>query len=181
MGVDSLSGRTTYQALNWILDSKKSSGCLVRCRLRVMEFEFEIQHSSGRKHMVVDALPRLPATPTDDSDLDNEIPTYKANEAHAINDTESDIKVEPLTTKSFVSAQEDDAYCRKLAEETETSDSQYSYDERSIVSRRARLDRAAQNLDPTSLQERVLAYKQAFTVSGHPGARQMYDTMRRSY
>lgn len=70
-----------------------------------MEYGFEIQHRLGQKHLEADAISSLSTDQPDKSNLDDDIPTYKADEVHAVEDNEEDINAELLTVKSFVSAQ----------------------------------------------------------------------------
>lgn len=92
--------------MKWILDLKQFSGHLARWRLRRMEFDFEIQHRPGQKHIAVDKLSSLLLDQPDESNLDRNIPTYKTSKVHAISDNKNIINVVPLTVQSFMSAQE---------------------------------------------------------------------------
>lgn len=75
---------------------------------------------------------------------------YDSEEVHAVSEGKTDEKFESLTTQSFLLAYQEDAYCRLLAEKGDASDSQYFYDEFGILSRRARLERATENVVPSS-------------------------------
>ena len=68
--------RTDHDALRWLLTLSHPSGRLMRWRLRLSEFDFEIQYRQGRVHQVPDALSRLITPGSDPRPVDNEIPTF---------------------------------------------------------------------------------------------------------
>lgn len=48
--------RTDYHELEWILNLSNATRNLVRCRLRLPEFKFEVIHLAGIIHQVAHAL-----------------------------------------------------------------------------------------------------------------------------
>lgn len=52
--------RTGHQALRWIQDWKKCTGCLARWRLRLLELDFEVVHQPRTHHQAIDVMLRLP-------------------------------------------------------------------------------------------------------------------------
>ena len=68
-----------------LLRLKDPSGRLMRWRLRLSDFEFEIQYRPGRVHQIPDALSWL-LTPgaSDDRPLDDNIPTFGEHEVLAV-------------------------------------------------------------------------------------------------
>ena len=68
--------RTDHDASRWLLTLSDPSGRLMRWRLHLSEFDFEIQYRPGRVHQVPDALSRLISRGLDPKPVDDEIPTF---------------------------------------------------------------------------------------------------------
>ena len=68
--------RTDHDALRWLLTLSDPSGRLMRWRLRLSEFDFEIKYRPSRVHQVPDALSRLIAPGSDPRPVDDEIPIF---------------------------------------------------------------------------------------------------------
>ena len=68
--------RSDHDALRWLLTLTEPSGRLMRWRLRLSEFDFEIHYRLGRVHQVPDALSRQISPSTDKKPVDDEIPTF---------------------------------------------------------------------------------------------------------
>ena len=69
--------RTDHDCLRWLMNLTESTGRLTRWRLRLSEFDFEIQYRPGRVHQVPDALSRLIRPHANDApDVDDDIPHY---------------------------------------------------------------------------------------------------------
>ena len=68
--------RTDHDALRWLLTLSEPSSRLMRWRLRLSEFDFEIQNRPGRVHQVPDALSRLITPGSDTKPVDDEIPKF---------------------------------------------------------------------------------------------------------
>ncbi len=84
---------TDHAALRWLLSIQEPSGRLMRWRLRLAEFDFEVAYKKGTINTQADALSRLRTlaeTITDDSD---EIPSFLSEEH---NFTLSDISDEAI-------------------------------------------------------------------------------------
>ncbi|PAA92863.1 hypothetical protein BOX15_Mlig004203g3 [Macrostomum lignano] len=59
--------RTDHNALTWLLRQTEQTGILGRWIERLSEFDFEIEHRSGPKHVNADALSRIPDPQQDES------------------------------------------------------------------------------------------------------------------
>lgn len=103
--------KTDHQSLRWIINLKESTGRLTCCQLCLMEFDIEIQHRSGRRHMAADTLSRLPTNQIDISDIDDDIPAYEVDEVHTMTDFNMKTKVVPMTRQSLSWAQKEDTNC----------------------------------------------------------------------
>ena len=70
--------RTDHNALRWMMTTNDPQGRLMRWRLRLMEFHYEIVYRPGRVHEVPDALSRLlrEGNVDDDATIDEEIPSF---------------------------------------------------------------------------------------------------------
>jgi hypothetical protein len=68
--------RTDHHSLRWVLNLSDAQGRLARWRLRLLEFDFEVQYSPGKQHHAADTLSRLKpsdpkvASPTDPVDTE---------------------------------------------------------------------------------------------------------------
>ena len=82
--------RTDHNALKWMLTLNDPTGRLMRWRLRLSEFDYEIVYRPGLKHQVPDALSRLPRPESNPEDeVDERIPTFvdTVEEARLVNVT----------------------------------------------------------------------------------------------
>ena len=69
--------RTDHHALCFLMRVRDPSGRLMRYGLRLQEFDFKIEHKSGKSHMHVDALSRYPESDnTEKYDDVEEIPVF---------------------------------------------------------------------------------------------------------
>jgi RNase H-like domain found in reverse transcriptase len=54
--------RTDHDSIQWVLNLADAQGRLDRWRLRLLEFDFEVQYSPGKAHHGKDTMSRLPST-----------------------------------------------------------------------------------------------------------------------
>lgn len=66
--------RTDHNAFEWLLNLTDWTGKLVRWRLRLSEFQFNVSHHAGTKHQAPDALLWLKTTGTDQMSIDDDTP-----------------------------------------------------------------------------------------------------------
>ena len=62
------------------------TGRLMRWRLRLLEFAYEVVYRPGRFHQVPDALSRLKRGEDDGSDIDDELPTFPVGKEATVED-----------------------------------------------------------------------------------------------
>ena len=74
--------RTDHDVLRWLMTISDSTGCLMRWRLRLSEFDFTVKYRPGLVQQVPDAISRI-FTPEGNHDkpIDEEVPTYGDHEA----------------------------------------------------------------------------------------------------
>jgi hypothetical protein len=83
--------RTGHHSLRWVLNLSDAQGRLARWRLRLFQFDFEVQYSPGKQHHAADTLSRLKpsdpkvASPTDP--VDTEIPCFSTTFPNEITPT----------------------------------------------------------------------------------------------
>jgi transposase InsO family protein len=70
--------RTDHNSLRWVLNLSDAQGRLARWRLRLLEFDFEVQYSPGKEHHAADTMSRLrsPDTSIPKEPVDTEIPCF---------------------------------------------------------------------------------------------------------
>mgnify|MGYP003551043187 FL=1 len=51
--------RTDHHSLRWVLNLADAQGRLARWRLRLLEFDFEVEYSPGKEHHAADVMSRL--------------------------------------------------------------------------------------------------------------------------
>ena len=181
----------------------------MRWRLRLSEFDFEIQYKKGLKNTQADALSRLKTFSETISPIDDEIPCFTTDPcvslAEPADDEEpstSDILDEyefsdklllasegiaepaltPITHSEILLEQQRDALCTEIRSKMEQGDvNQRSFmvDDEGILLRTA--SGGHQIVVPTSLQPRVLRIAHYSKISGHPGGRRLYQYLRRNF
>jgi hypothetical protein len=68
--------RTDHHSLRWVLNLADAQGRLARWRLRLLEFDFEVEYSPGRQHHAADTMSRLKPPTRLNQPLDTEIPCF---------------------------------------------------------------------------------------------------------
>jgi len=88
--------RTDHSALRWILNLSDASGRLMRWRLRLADFDYEVKHRAGIKHQAADTLSRIRTNGEDTSDLDDAIPTLLVSDPRDVTDVFDEQLDEPI-------------------------------------------------------------------------------------
>jgi hypothetical protein len=72
--------RTDHNSLRWVLNLADAQGRLARWRLRLLEFDFEVQYSPGASHHAADTLSRLRGCDSDislsEDPVDIDVPCF---------------------------------------------------------------------------------------------------------
>jgi transposase InsO family protein len=125
--------RTDHNALRWVMNLSDAQGRLARWRLRLAEFDFQVEYSPGASHHAADAMSRLPHQPVPDDAIDAEIPvlTVEADALEAEN-TSPIAELTTLTVEALFEKQCLDPSVRHLAARL-TSDPRWGYDPHGIL------------------------------------------------
>jgi RNase H-like domain found in reverse transcriptase len=75
--------RTDHHDLRWVMNLADAQGRLDRWRLRLAEFDFQVEYSPNTTHHAADALSPLPNQPTEREEIDLDIPVLSVEE-HAL-------------------------------------------------------------------------------------------------
>ena len=78
--------RTDHSALRWMMTLNDPTGRLMRWRLRLLEFDYEVVYRPGRVHQVPDYLSRLERNDEYESDVDDELPTFPVGKPATVED-----------------------------------------------------------------------------------------------
>ncbi len=156
-----------------------------RGRLRLLEFDSEVQSRPGIVHQTADAISGMPSDGEDTDPLDDEIPTLvveTTTPAVSVPSRKEALAAEansaPITRAEFVDEQERDALCQELRT---SGGPQYDTDSSGVLVRISPLDGARQVVVPEALRPRVLRLAHYPVLAGHPGGCRMYHTLRRTY
>jgi hypothetical protein len=68
--------RTDHSSLQWLMNIAGDNTRLVRWRLRLAEFSFEIQYNPGKINQAADDLSRMQTTGDDQAALDPNVPCF---------------------------------------------------------------------------------------------------------
>ena len=142
--------RPDHEALRWVLNLADSSGRLARWRLRLAEYDYELQYRPGFKHQLADSVSRLRTDGGDPAPVDGEVPCFavqydEGSEAllekvhwdlpqdrldgcHALAITPEEHDAASISVEEFLSAQAEVAFCRFTAETVGTPNSKFDID-----------------------------------------------------
>jgi transposase InsO family protein len=68
--------RTDHHSLRWVLNLADAQGRLARWRLRLLEFDFEVEYAPGKEHHAADTMSRLLPPARTEPPLDTAIPCF---------------------------------------------------------------------------------------------------------
>jgi len=180
-----LTVRTDHECLSWIYRLATASGRLLRWRLRLAEFDFDVKYKKGANHHLPDALSRLPSDGKDDGELDDEIPCFLlAQTAQGVDGNQFSGPTPPpaITAEELVRAQSEDTRCRAIRADIDGGKpTRFAVDEAGRLIGRHPATDAPQVFVPASLRDRVLALEHYPTTKGHPGVQRMYAAVKRVF
>jgi transposase InsO family protein len=168
-------------ALRWLLSLKDPSGRLARWRLRLAEFDFEIQYRPGIKNSVADGCSRVPTTGGDTADVDDDIPCFVVSRPSPTLPTTLPL---PITIEEIQRAQHDDPDCQPLFEastKTSSNFAMHSFADTEVLCCRFPVDGSIQIMVPLSLRSRLLYLSHHPPIAAHPGGQRLYASLRRHY
>ena len=177
--------RTDHSSLQWLLNISGDNSRLVRWRLRLSEFSFDIQYKPGCTNQVADALSTIESGGTDKEDLDLEVPCLPVEFMSVLSTsiavpqagpTVDEVSLEPIEIAELRAAQGDDEVCRVLLERNAIAE-----DDRGLLCRTSPLDGAVQMVVPKLLQERCMALFHLPKIAGHTGSTKLYGQMRKLF
>ena len=199
---------TDHNALRWLFNIAEPSGRLMRWRLRLAEFDFEIQHKKGRLNTQADALSRLKTDAETVYDPEADVvPVYLAEEEIARREEDNDepvntdflhedwaehdaalvneqeavhTAVNPVKWEELLTEQQSDEFCMKVREQINSGEPvAFAEDQRGILVRT--VCNPPQLVVPESLRERLLHAAHHAQLAGHPGGRKLYYVLRRYF
>jgi len=155
---------------------------LMRWRLRLSEYTFDMVYKPGASHHLPDFLSRASTVAPPEDNRDH-IPclalAQTANGLRTGRYTGTDTP-EPVGIDDVVEAQQTDDYCVEMSTRVErgTAKAFFRNEHHALY---LGTPYGKQLVIPKSLRERVLTLEHHATVTAHPGMNRMYYTMRKAY
>lgn len=174
--------RTDHQALRWIYNTTDPSSRLMRWRLRLAEFTFDVVYKPGASHHAPDFLSRARTDALEDFDLEDEIPCLAlAETARALQRGRytNAPRLTPIAFDDLVIDQVTDALCKLLRTRMAEGKATSYFLKDAALYRKA--PDGAQLVVPARHKQRLLALAHYPTTEGHPGANRMYYALRRRF
>ena len=200
---------TDHAALHWLLTIDDPSGRLIRWRLRLAEYDFEVKYKKGKANTQADALSRLnTSAETILSDDNDDIPVFlldlvnieleenrdpdsvdfldvqyaEQDELYAAMDDAAspEVHFEPITREELLQAQLRDEFCASIRRKlNEGGEMSFEINDDGILVRSG--DKGEQIVVPHSLKQRILYINHHTLLAGHPGGRKLYYKIRKDF
>ena len=193
---------TDHASLRWLMNVTDPSGRLIRWRLRLSEFDFELKYKKGKANSQAEALSRLLTKEETVDEIDDEIPCFMAEPADAT-EIEEEVfgRVEDILAlegwpasdrldhfqavapEELIHEQAVDPFCSRIKEETDagklrTFTTEAEEFEGTLCRNAAEF---VQVIIPQSLRYPALGLSHYAKLAGHPGGRKLYKTLRRYF
>jgi len=192
---------TDQASLRWLLTTTDGTGRLMRWRLRLSEFDFDVRYKKGTKNSVADCLSRLRTLGDTVTEIDDQIPCFHLDEAREIdeipqehddwedfdlllvaNDASEEEEALPqaISYDELVEEQAKDAFCRKIRIQLDEGKLiPFEEDTSGVLIRNQ--EAHSQLVIPRSLVPRVLTLSHYPKGAAHPGETKLYRTLRRYF
>jgi len=178
--------RCDHKALKWILTTTAcTNNRLNRWRIRVAEFDYDIEYKRGRQHAIADALSRMPTEGLDTTPIPEDIPVVgvTTRSGAVLDPRRSENKGQvPISMAELAKEQLADSICQEIRKDMDTTDRTRFYENcDGILCRHAQQEGAQQVVVPRSLVADVLEREHSSPLGGHPVETKMCRTLRRRY
>ena len=192
---------TDQASLRWLLSTTDGTGRLMRWRLRLSEFDFEVKYKKGSTNSVADCLSRLSTRGETVTEIDDEIPCFVLDEEQeqesdgdppcegdAWEDFDLALVAEgqdgprpvAITTEELIREQARDTFCQALRARLDKGDLiPFEEDGGGVLVRT--VESSPQIVVPRTLVPRVLALAHRPPNAAHPGEVKLYQTLRRHF
>ena len=188
---------TDHNSLRWLMEITDPSGRLMRWRLRLAEYNFDVKYKKGTRNWCADFASRMSTeNPIEDDEDHDEIPCYEIEECKCSIEYNAEVQeiecvfltegartdrtaMTAITREEVLIEQQCDELCRELKSSARSaSSSMYGEDDDGILIRNTGIK---QIVLPESLRQRVMMLAHRPVCSAHPGSRKMYSTLRKTY
>jgi len=178
--------RCDHKALKWILTTTAcTNNRLNRWRIRLAEFDYDVEYKPGRQHAIADALSRMPTEGLDTTPIPDAIPvvgvTTRSGAVLEPRRPENKGQV-PISMAELAKEQLADSFCQEIRQDMDTMDRTRFYENGDGMLCRHSQQEGTQQVDvPRSLVADVLEREDSSPLGGHPGETKKYRTLRRRY
>jgi len=177
--------RTDYECLSWIYRLTTATGRLLRWRLRLAAFDFEVKYKQGANRHLLDALSRIPTTGLDQIELDGKIPCFLLAQAARGKDAKNlsaPVPPPPIAAEELVRAQGADGRCQQLRAVIDSGKpTRFVLDEGRRLVRRQPTTDVMRVYIPEALRGRVMGLEHYPASKGHSGVQRMYAAIKRCF
>ena len=165
---------TDHSALIWLLSTKNATGRIARWQIILQTFEFEIIHKSGKKHLNVDELTRLPLKTTTVNMNIVELESNNENEpsSKGLDPYEDSILIDYLKNRKFNGGLSK----KQIKRVTKESDKYFMED--GIIWLKTNESRKERQVPPIEQRKAIV---EKIHLIGHTDARATYDRLKQSY
>lgn len=168
-----------------MLHKDLAHGRLARLRLRLAEFDGEVETRAGAAHHGPNIMSRFETPAADTSPIPEEFPCLALpnfSRAWVAHDSKAGRDYPPTMLSKLLQAQATDIRCLEVRKEMDGNEiSRYREPEQALLVRVDPRDRAVHVYVPKQLRSEVLTLKYEPANAGHPGTTKMYPSMWRSY